>query len=378
MKRTLIFDHQMDGHHLEYIHHLYIAAGERSDEQFIFAVPTTFDLVSDAFEWLDYPNVQIYRFDLSDNCGTSVSLFKRSFYLSKLLKATADKFSVTHIFLIFLISYLPFLPFILSKKYKISGIIYQIYLYRWKESSIVLKIQDIFKYILMSKFRNIESVFILNDRIVPFYLNKKYNTEKFSYLPDPIVPIDIKNIHDLRDELMIKKGNVIFLHLGSMTDNKGTLEILESIRLLTSEECSLFTFIFAGKVQEDIRILFYEYYSELKNKVQIIVFDQFCSFQLIGSLCYTSNVILCPYKRIYQSSGIIGYAAQFNKAVIVPQSGLLGKIVRRNKLGLFFENTTPKGIYDSVRKLYKLESVLAPNNYLETNSPLKFVRTIFV
>jgi glycosyltransferase involved in cell wall biosynthesis len=373
MKKTLVFDIEMTGHHLEYLHHLYCAAGQKVNEEFVFAFPESFDDVSSNFEWPYYSNITIHYLKGYDVVKVKCNILKRSYYLSKLLKKTAKDLQITHIFLIVLMQFLPFLPFFLNKKYKVSGIVYQIYLYRWKQSSVFTKLQDVFKYLSLSNFNIFEKVFLLNENSAPHYLNKKYKTNKFYNLVDPVVPIIGNDIRNMREDLEILNKTKVILHLGTMSKTKGTLEIFEALGVMRKEEYTNYTFIFAGKVQDDIKESFYKMYNKFKDKVQIILFDEFCSFEFMGSLLLTCDIILCPYKRTSQSSGIIGYAAQFGKIVIVPKKGMLAKLVRNYKLGLFFENDTPYGIINVIEKT----EICSPNNnYLEMNSIKNFTKAI--
>ena len=61
--------------------------------------------------------------------------------------------------------------------------------------------------------------------------------------------------------------------------------------------------------------------------------DDFSSFEEIGILVFSSDKILLPYNLVDMSSGSIAYAAQFNKPVYVPSTGLLSKLVKKYKIG---------------------------------------------
>lgn len=374
MKKTLVFDDEVVGHHLEYLHHLYETAGEKVNEEFIFAVPRSFDFISNNYEWKSYPHIKFHYIIDDEIAKLNGNIIRRSYYLSKLLKRIAREFNVTNIFLIVLIGFIPFLPFILGNKYKVSGIIYQIYLYRWKKSSIITKSQDVLKYLILTKLNMFEKLFILNDRVSPYYLNKIFKVQKFHFLPDPVVPILNLELEDMHEQLNIRKNSKVVLHFGSLNRNKGTLEVLQAISLMNSQKYSNYTFIFAGIIQDDIKESFYNLYNNIRKSANIIVFDYYCSINLIGSLCITSDIILCPYKRTNQSSGVIGYAVQFKKPVIVPKQGLLGKLVKTNKIGYLIEDTSPNEI------LKGIEKSIDPNlssNYMTINSISNFTKTIF-
>ena len=229
---------------------------------------------------------------------------------------------------------MPFLPFFIPKGVSVSGIIYKIYLYTWKSSILKRKANDLLLMYIISKSRCLKKVFILNDSSSSVYLNKLWHTEKFTYLPDPYMPISLTNIHNLRCDLGISEDRQLVIHLGTLSSRKGTLTVLDMINNSNKEELQNYCFVFAGVILDDIRDRFAEMANKLSTKTQIIVIDDFLSFEKLASLVYSCDKVLLPYKRTDSSSGIIGYCAQFCKPVYVPNSGLLAKLVTRFKLGL--------------------------------------------
>lgn len=350
MKRTLYFDYTIKGHHVEYIHHLYEAAGKISNEEFIFAVPLSFTKASINFEWKKYTNIEIFYIDEKYLNKIKGNFLKRAFISTIELNRVAKRFKATDIFLISLMSFIPFLPLIMNSKIKISGIIYQIYLYKWKENSLLSKILDVLKYLIMSKCRIFDNIFILNDKSAPKIINRVFSTNKFKFLPDPIIKIRLNNKLCCKEFIDKKQDKKIIFHFGVMTRSKGTLNILKSIELF-NKDYNIYTFVFAGLIEPDIKEDFYGIISSYEGKYSIKVFDQYCTFELLDSILKKCDAILCPYERTYQSSGVIGYAAQYKKPVIVPKSGLLGKIVKTYKLGILIDDNSPKEIYNGVLKI---------------------------
>lgn len=376
-KRILIFDDQLNGHHLEYLHHLYEGASMYKSVEFIFALPLEFQELKDKLVWDESDNIIFHLFQHDEN-NISGGAISKSYKKSKLVKKVALKYSVNEVFLIALMGFLPAISFVLPKNIKISGIIYLIYLYRWRSSSLTLKILDSIKYLLLSKRDNIRSVFILNDKSAPIFLNKKFNTSKFTYLPDPFIPINESDIQNIRYKYEIPKNNIVYLHFGGLSLRKGTLKILNAIEILEEDDLRGKTFIFAGKIYPDIKGEFYNKYNNIRNKVQILCFDKFCDYSFLGSLCLSSDSILLPYSNTAQSSGIIGYGAQFNIPVVVPNSGLLGKLVKRYKLGYSTDISSSEKIADfiknkSVDNYYKnIES-----SYIVEHNISQFIQPIF-
>lgn len=330
--KILIFDVELSGHHLEYLHHLLLKANNDLNE-YVFYLPDNFNMVKGTdLDWSYNDNV-VFAFFNSHVLDQHASFLKSSYHNCKLLKQAVKEFSATHIFLITLIRFIPFLPLLIPKSVKTSGIIYQIYLYRWKDSAFVQRILDVIKYLILSNSSVIDAIYILNDEVAVRRLSKLYNSKKYKFLVDPYVPLSCIDYGITRDKLEINDNAEVYLHMGDMRERKGTLDILKAILNLPQSELHRFHFIFAGKVNDEIKEDFYRLLAAMPQQIRITVFDEFCDYLFLGSLCTLSDYILMPYKQVGQSSGIIGYAAQFGKPVLAPDKGLVGKLVKRYNLG---------------------------------------------
>lgn len=372
-KRILIFDTEVAGHHVEYLHHLLIKARNSQDE-YIFCVSEDFvNVKGTEFDW-NYGNNVIFKYVNTDKANEEVSMLKKAYRKSKLLHSVIKSCDVTHIFLVSLITFIPFLPLFVPSKTKVSGIIYNIYLYRWKKSSKLLKILDVLKYIVLSYSRCIDRVYILNDAASARVLNRIYKTRKYQFLIDPYVPLQDKKESLTAYNWDFSNKNVFF-HFGAMTDRKGTLEILESLDLISTEICSNSIFIFAGKVGNDIKDDFYKLVNRYQGKTNLIVLDKFCSYGLIAAISKKANLLLMPYKVNTQSSGIIGYASQFNTPVLASAEGLIGKLVSKYKLGYTINEISPKAIAKFINQ-WEGKNKSIPKDYIEVNTVSRFLEMI--
>lgn len=371
---TLIFDTTLTGHHLEYINYLYRAALKRDDEKFTFAVPKNeWEKVRGKCDWPYAINIRwILLDDKECHKASSGSLISKCFKTSKLIRHIAIKEKVDRIKLISIAGVIPFLPIILPNHIKLSGIIYKIYLRANKTG--IKKLADYFRYLVMARSNSIDKVFILNDSRSAGKLNDIYHTDRFVSLPDPVPEIDTINCHDMRQELGITKDAKIFLHFGAMDKRKGTIEILRAINLIPKENLEKYFFIFAGRLGDNLRTEFYDLANEAKLKgANIILRDEFCSYELLHSLCKTSDAILIPYLLTNLSSGVLGYASLHHKPVIGPSDGLIGQLIGENEIGSMIDEITPEKILCAIThfKPYRIN-----NDYAEKNSIKSFIDTI--
>lgn len=342
MKKIVFFLTQTSGHHIEYLNHIYNECCNFTKNEYIFILPESFHQKKDKFFWKENSNTSFVFFKDKEITDCSKNLIIRSFQYNQLLKSKIKNIDSKDVFLIELMKFLPFSPFFFSKDFNISGIIYHIYLYQWKYLSFVNKRLNVCKFLIFRNFSCFKYIYVLNDRFAFKYFNKIYKTEKFKYLPDPIIPFKLNNSIDLRKSLGIRMNDQVILHFGAMTETKGTLKILDFIDEASKIELEKKVFIFAGVIKDDIAKEFYRNLQHLKNKTSIFLFDEFIEFGKLASILKISDLIFCPYTRVFQSSGALGLAAQFNIPLIVPKDGFLGKFVTRNRIGITYEKFEKK------------------------------------
>lgn len=367
--RIMIFDTFVSGHHLEYLHHLYTY--EDNKNEYVLVVPEDFNRVKNKFEWINKKNITFDYIDtkLIDVAHSSGHLLK-SIRLSRILYRYIKKHNIDNVFLISLIDYYPLLPiFFFMRKIKVSGILYKIYLYEWKNYSIYQKIYELLRNAMIAVSAHV--VFVLNDAPAAVYLNRLWKTQCFNYLIDPYIPFEEDKLFDIRKALNIPLGVNLFCHLGSMDKRKGTLDILEAIRLI-EERCYAY-FLFAGKIGAEIRDQFYSSYNTLKYKERVIVRDQFCTYEFLGSVSKSCDCMLLPYKRTSLSSGFVYYALQFKKNVIGGTNGLLGKLVKRYQLGKLMNNVSPSILAEEI---LNFEKTNVPQVDMTSIHPSKFAEQI--
>lgn len=372
--RTLIFEPVLSGHHLEYLHHYYEGALLHKEEEFLFIVTQKFEDVKGQYEWMPADNISIQYIDerMED------SLQARNPYIlgwrtSKLLSKYVKQFKPDRVLLTMLMQFIPFICWLLPRNTRVRGIMYKIYLYEKDKMPTLRLWAERLRMWIAARSKVVEKVFVLNDADSAKELNSLYHTSKFLFLPDPVPEVDLLKCKNLRQELEIPSSNKVFLHFGGLDRRKGTLEILKAIDLSSQSELSDKTFVFAGKINNSIRDEFYSRCELVRHKVQVLVFDEFCSYDFLFNLCFSCDVVLMPYQLSNLSSGVIGYAAVFDKPVIGPSFGLLGKLIRTNKLGYTLNSLTGQSIKES----FFYSNTLTVSNYKFSNGLDHFKYLIF-
>ena len=375
--KILIFDPIISGHHLEYLHHLYMMALQRPQDNFVFVVHKDFEKRRLLMDW---PKAENIIFDtvpvIKEQKNSSIiELLKSSWRLCGALRYVVDKHNADRVFTNNIISFVPFAPLFLHNGVSVSGIIYHIYLYTQRNASMISKALNKLKYYIMAHSRAFGKIFILNDQESADAFNCEFRCNKFVGLPDPFVPISTESIFNFREKYGIPQTAKVFAHFGGLAKRKGTLDVIQSLRLLDNEKRSNYWFVFAGAIKDDIKDSFYQMYDEIKDDCHIIVKDEFCSYEYLASLCQACDAILAPYHETDLSSGMFGYASQFGKPLIAPSQGLIGKIVRQYNLGIVLDSVNEKALSQSYGKVVP-DVCSISKEYMEENSVVHFQEVI--
>lgn len=338
----LIFDKIVTGHNMEFLHHLYMGGVKRTNDNYIVAIPKSFNKEKDKLKWPISDNIQFYY--LPEHICKERNDIKNLFADIKILNKLVREYKIDSIIFVNWIS--PFVYWFLPLSVHISGITYVIYLYLWENLSVVSKVKWVIKELVLALNPRVRRNYIQNDAVAAQYLNRLYHTNKYLFLPDPLFfpKYTPKNV---RNELNIHDDKKIILFFGNLSERKGIFDVLESLFFLSPQETSHFHFVFAGRVPDGVNDRFYTLFNKIKEKVQITLMDRFCTYEEINDLCYTCDMLLAPYKDTTQSSGVIGYAAHYRKPVIAPNKGLLGKLVKRYELGLVVDDLNPPKLYQA-------------------------------
>lgn len=376
MKKLLVFSHSAGGHHPEYLHHLYHGVVKEGKIEAIFVVPRCFQEKKGLFPWEACDRISFdYVPDEALSWGDG-KWYKRNYRFAMVMQKYVKIHHPDEVFMLDPMICMPYLAFMVHRGTKVSGILYEIYQYRWHSLSYFRKIAALLWHWLLGRRKCFKNIFLLNDAETAQRDNQIYHTEHFRYLPDPYIPLP-KPKEDFRQKYAISPTRKTFLHFGSMGRKKGTLEILESISCLSRDEQEKYCFVFAGCIQPVIHDEFYQRINDLKfsSSIQIFVFDQFCSYEFLAGWCAACDAILVPYLEAYNSSGCIGYAAQFNKPVIGPEYGLLGKLIKEYQFGVQVPEVDTPHLLDAYKEVHRY--AINGVKYLQENSVENFCSAIF-
>lgn len=376
----LIFNTESVGHYLEYTHHLYMYAYRHMPEDTItFVLPSSF---RERIAYRKFPEQENLRmiFLTTEEMAVYVqrnSILWKSLHETSLLKKYIKLVKPDAVFLPSLAFYIPWI-FCMGKKIPISGIEYRIPGWRAGKISFRTRMSDKLKLLIYAFSPSIRKVLLLNDKTYTDIYNKQFATSRFTFLPDPIVPICQNESISFPIPIQEFAGRKVFLHCGGMGERKGTFIILESIRLLPLEVRRKTVFIFAGKINKKDEILFKKSVEELSQSTKIYFIEGFLRFEEFAGLFQCADYVLVPYKNVLQSSGVIGYAAQFGKPVIGPAEGLLGNLITEYRLGYTLPQLNTSNLSSLIGELTQIDThAIDGTSYLNRCTPENFAKIVF-
>ncbi|WP_341227273.1 glycosyltransferase [uncultured Arcticibacterium sp.] len=190
--------------------------------------------------------------------------------------------------------------------------------------------QAMFRLALRNK--NLQQIFVLNDRATVNAINEKHG-ERLFYLPDPVFDYNITESIDIRAKYVIEKSKIIFLIFGHIDNRKNVVNILKSLEALPKEMQSDIVLLMIGKVAPEYKLTLEEALEKSRCAYQILQNDKFVSDDEMEALFAQSDLILRMNVNYFASSGIIGMAAKYNKPSLVSDYGIVADLTKEYKLG---------------------------------------------
>lgn len=383
--RILFYDLGISGHHSEYIGHIinYIYKNP-DDNEYYFLLHPEFslnfpDIIISIKRTDNVKCVEVTKNEFENTLMGGIA--KRSFSNFNLLNNYANKYKINHVILLYFNIFQLALIFKTSK-YTIDGILFKPF-YRMKTSSIKEKLLYLKKYLQTKLFlinNNIKHIYILNDEKTVEYLNDLYRKKTFKVLHDPTNDIIPKDNFSISDYHGFETERKVFLHFGSLTERKGTIELLDSLKYLDNNSIKRITILLIGKADISFENQINKIIEDLKiEKPSLSIFfrNKFISEQEMKCYFDQSDYFLLPYKNVESSSGVLGHAILANKPILSVKKGLIEDIVLQHNLGVLIDTVTPNKIKEGIEKLLNSDiKIIKREAYINKHSPTNFAKTL--
>ncbi len=397
----LLFDLETGGHHSSYIRHLvnYCCDKKLPINLDIVVSPKFIDEHADVVEIPINRNQSQIRFisitgEEYTNLLNAGSLLQKIFREWKLYCQYARVLQATHCLLMYLDTLQ--LPIALGEQSPcpFSGIYFRPTFHYKDFNNYTFSVKDIFrgwrqKLILYRVLNNpqFHCLFCL-DNLASKYIKKLHSPAEIVSLADPVKTYNSEQekIEVLRQELGIGKDKKIFLLFGKITSRKGIYKLLDAIKILPEEACQKICLLLVGSIVQKDKILVQSQIEAISQSlpIEIITCDKFIAEEQVHLYFQLSDVILAPYQKHVGMSGILLLAAAAKKPVLASNYGLMGQLVRQNKLGIAVDSTSHKAIANSMtyfidnqKNTGDIFDLKLMNDFVEQNSVDNFSHTLF-
>jgi glycosyltransferase involved in cell wall biosynthesis len=248
----------------------------------------------------------------------------------------------------------------------------QTYIRRYKKIAVVW---------WMCRNKKLSKVFILNDAFSVSKMNKKFDTNVFTYLPDPIFDYPSKKDFNIREKYGINSNKKIFLVFGSIDEKKNVVNILKAFQDLNLAETKQYCLMIVGRIDASYQAILELSLTETYQKqpsLQIIVENQFVADDEMECFVGQSDIISLAYINFFSSSGVIGLASRHHKPIIAAKYGVVGYQTEEYELGLKVNPYDISELTKAIRYFLRNEDKYPKkaNELIQNHSRDKFIETL--
>jgi glycosyltransferase involved in cell wall biosynthesis len=188
---------------------------------------------------------------------------------------------------------------------------------------------------------------------------KGKGTAQVVHLPDPVrLPQHHATHADkvaARLRLGIPAGRKLFLFFGDIASRKGLLELINSLRALTTEEMQLLCLAVVGHAEPHFERRLTPRLEELAAATPLAITRRaaYVGEAELGDWFTAADVVLAPYMHHVGTSGILLLAAAFRRPVISQEFGPMGRLTRDYQLGVTVNPSDSSALAGAIRSFLR-------------------------
>ena len=358
MKKILLFDTIIDGHHPDYLSHLirYWLNTQPTGELIVVAQAA----FEPTFEELTAHNPlgASVRFDAIspqdiEQTHRATGL-NRSFKEWKLVLKYSQAYQPTHLLLLYF-DVLQF-GFWLGQKAScpVSGIYFRPDFHYSraagpKEWVRMFRKKTTLRGVLTQQ--RLTNLFCLDHSAVPLVqaMNPRVRVVP---LPDPVKRYDVSVVEtdSLRQALRIEPDRTIFLLFGYLDERKGLEPLLDAITLINPTLHHKFCFLLVGPATADFQRVINQKMAAVPSGIQVIPVFREIKGAAIQGYFNLADVVLTLYQQHIGMASVLVRAALSGKPVISSNYGYMGQLVQQEQLGITTDSTAPAAIAHALQQ----------------------------
>lgn len=358
MKRILVVDPMVEGHHADYLMHLlrFAQSGAFSGE-LVLLVEEAFDSIW-RHEFGDrlLPSVQIHYFEEKDRVAwMNFSMIRRSWVMWRHVRSWAMLLDVDHILLMYMDIPQLGISFSLSSCQTVTGILFRpnfhYKVYNWKDKVVQWGKKKLLALLLNRPF--VQTVWTFD--VTAVSAATFGNRLKLKPLTDPV--FYRKQTAEQRQEgcrrYMWPVDKKVFLLFGHLDERKGISVLLESITMLSTSELKQATFILAGNLSPSIEEDIAYWLPKAQAVADVRTFFQLLKGEEIDLLFDLSDYVLALYQQHVGMASVVVRAAFSGKPLWASDYGYLGHLVKSESLGAVVKSDDPHAVAESLRSIVR-------------------------
>jgi glycosyltransferase involved in cell wall biosynthesis len=391
-KRTLIYDRDISGHHLDYLQFLveYLKTMPLEVRQrFVFVLNegarVRFKADESLIQFRYIPAEQLAIF-LSHTNVLRRAAVEMNFLTKLLQEYDAKRLLFMHIDafqyevgrwairrLGVKLSGLLFLPF---RKYYEDG------------STLKAKVRRAFRgwrkggqIWWMLRNPNLEQIFFLNDKQGVKEYNQRFG-QRFEHLPDPIEvgQMTTTPVEDLKVKYGINNYKRVFLIYGHLSSRKNVPNILSALQHIEEKRRQGLCILICGEPEKGYETTLLTAIDEAEKKYPEVSFVKHFKFfdpNITNEVFKIADVVLVPYINFFSSSNILGLAAKYSKPLIASNLGVMEGLVNQYQLGVTVSPNRPEAIAEAMNMyLNQNQLVIDGKPYLQDHSAVVFCQKL--
>lgn len=379
--RTLIYDRDISGHHLDYLQFLVEYLKKMPEEvrcQFVFVLH---EGARDRFR-ADEAQVQFHYIDSKQLASflALTSVLRRAAAEMRYLTGLIHKYKVERLIFMHIDAFQYELgrASISNFGVKFSGLLFLPFRkYYEDDSTLTDKLRREWRgwrkgWQMRWMLRNpqLERIFFLNDKQGVEEYNLRFGP-RFEHLPDPIdvAQITTTSVVDLKRKYGVAEGRRVFLIYGHLSARKNVPTILAALQRLTHQERSQLNILICGEPEKGYDVTLFAAINEAEKKYPEVLFIKHFHFfapAATNEVFKIADIVLVPYINFFSSSNILGLAAKYSKPLIASKLGIMGVLVSQYQLGITVAPHRAEAIADAMSTyLSQKNPVIDGNKYLQ-------------
>jgi colanic acid biosynthesis glycosyl transferase WcaI len=231
---------------------------------------------------------------------------------------------------------------------------------------------------------SVQTIFSLDPYFPEFAVRRYHNGHKFVPIWDPAFPAPPPDGDECGVAADLPEDRTTFILFGEVTERKGIFPLLEAASRLADEIAKRTTIIIAGRIDPPIRDAAYRAVDNARRaapKLCLKLIDRRLASGELSALVSHSDVVLLPYQRFVGSSGVLLWAARFERPVICQEYGLIGMLTRNFGLGTTVDTGRPDALAIAIGQVVKngtesLNNRARVQDFLADRGPEVFARAL--